>query len=61
MLTKGQSNGPTGLVLNAFCIIFQAGPVGNVLGAKFGQKPANIDRNLIKTLIQLIKTLLTSL
>ena len=48
MVTKRPSNWSPGLILNAFCTIFRARPVGTGLGAKFGRKPA---KNQLKIII----------
>ncbi len=48
MVMKRYQNWSPGLILGAFCTIFQARPVGTVLGAKFGRKPP---RNQIKIII----------
>ena len=60
MVTKLPWNWSPGLIVDAFCTIFQARPVGAGLGAKFGQQPAkNPNKNyncyyLFQTKVRLV-------
>ncbi len=48
MVTKRHYNWSPGLILDVFCTIFRARPVGKGLGAEFGWKPA---KNQIQIII----------